>query len=613
MWRLLSGAVALVSLAALLSLAAGCRCGGAGIGEPCGSDSDCDAGLMCDPALGVCVAVTGDGGTACVPTGSETCNGLDDDCDGVVPADEADADGDGQPTCAGDCDDADPNNFSGNTEQCGDAADNDCDGMADPVGLCMGLGTYVSSSTGDDNNPGTQALPVQTINEGIAHAITIGGGVDVFVAFGHYGEDIDLVEGISLLGGYEPVGWVRDPSMYDSAIDDVDANGVHMGDSITRATAIDGFRINGADGTGDNINAAVTVEGGTGVISNDTVNGGDPVAGDTVGIHVSGPMSAAVGVLIDSNTVTGGVAPAGGASAAVHLDGTTPVADIVNNTLTGGDAQRSFGIRTWDAGAGTVVHYNVIFAGTSAGGWSRGIQTQGTITIDDNYVDGGACEAPTDWCGGIITVGAMAVVTNNVAYGGSGPQQAGCGLLQGEGGSNPVELNGNYCNGGGFPPAANLCCDSVGLVLSSTFGNAIVGSIRNNLLNGGWNLNRYGLYEDNGAGLQADPVAFENNDLYFLPLMGFSTNDVLYWDENSTPLTTIAAVNGLTDITGGVSANLSADPLLVADLPMPSGDWHLTAGSPCVNAGTSTSAPPVDFDGDARPIGPAVDIGPDEL
>jgi len=41
------------------------------------------------------------------PAASETCNGVDDDCDGSIPADELDADGDDCSACQGDTDDGD--------------------------------------------------------------------------------------------------------------------------------------------------------------------------------------------------------------------------------------------------------------------------------------------------------------------------------------------------------------------------------------------------------------------------------------------------------------------------------------------------------------------------
>ena len=43
-----------------------------------------------------------------------------------------------------------------------------------------------------------------------------------------------------------------------------------------------------------------------------------------------------------------------------------------------------------------------------------------------------------------------------------------------------------------------------------------------------------------------------------------------------------------------------------------SGDYHLAAGSPCINAGTSQGAPSTDYDGIPRPQGAGFDIGPYE-
>jgi hypothetical protein len=43
-----------------------------------------------------------------------------------------------------------------------------------------------------------------------------------------------------------------------------------------------------------------------------------------------------------------------------------------------------------------------------------------------------------------------------------------------------------------------------------------------------------------------------------------------------------------------------------------SASYHLGSSSPCINAGTSTEAPAKDMDGESRPKGAAIDIGPDE-
>ncbi len=105
-------------------------------GDGWNSDEDCDDG---DPAMNL-DDVDSDGVDTCSgdcqddaadvhPGATEVCNQVDDDCDGVVPGEEADEDGDGWMPCTGDCDDGDPLVHPDAEEVCGDDVDNDCDGI----------------------------------------------------------------------------------------------------------------------------------------------------------------------------------------------------------------------------------------------------------------------------------------------------------------------------------------------------------------------------------------------------------------------------------------------------------------------------------------------------
>jgi len=112
-----------------------------GVDDDCGGtvdegfDGDGDSYTTCgaDGTPGTADDDCDDADATTYPGAPELCDGLDNNCNGVVPADELDADGDGQTECEGDCDDADGTIFDGAEELC-DGVDNSCDGIID--GYC---------------------------------------------------------------------------------------------------------------------------------------------------------------------------------------------------------------------------------------------------------------------------------------------------------------------------------------------------------------------------------------------------------------------------------------------------------------------------------------------
>jgi hypothetical protein len=122
-----------------------------GATESCnGLDDDCDG--VTDEGTG-CFDDDGDGLTedegdcndadSAVHAGAveDYTNGIDDDCDGVVDSGGGDADGDGYATSGGDCDDYD-STTSPAASEVADGVDNDCDGLIDE-------GTDVYDDDGD--------------------------------------------------------------------------------------------------------------------------------------------------------------------------------------------------------------------------------------------------------------------------------------------------------------------------------------------------------------------------------------------------------------------------------------------------------------------------------
>jgi len=137
--------------------------------ETCDSvDQDCDGvvddGTSCFDDDGDGFSEEGgdcnDGDDAVSPASSEVDNnGVDDDCDGTTDSGSVDDDSDGYSASAGDCDDGDPDVFPGAPEEA-DGVDNDCDGTIDEgTAVYDDDGDGYSEARGDCDDTDSAAAP----------------------------------------------------------------------------------------------------------------------------------------------------------------------------------------------------------------------------------------------------------------------------------------------------------------------------------------------------------------------------------------------------------------------------------------------------------------------
>jgi hypothetical protein len=534
----------------------------------------------------------GDGGTG----GDPDCH--DDDQDGVTD-------------CDGDCDDADPLIYPGAQEICGDGIANACEGKGDPA-ACMGQGSFVSKLFGDDDNPGTQEEPVETINEGINRAAML--GQPVFVAEGTYPEDITLVDGIALLGGHHCVasgdcGWERASQTYVTTIESQDPNGIYAGAAIGRDTLVEGFVVKGADGNGQQ--SAFIVQGAPTIRGNHIlgVNQSGCSGCRSHAIIVSGAPMGPDGVLIEDNVIDGG--DSSGASTAIAIDDNGR-AVILANDIRGGTARITRAVAVAGDADEVVISGNDLHAGScnaaDASSFAIAIGPEVAVVVDANRINAdamlrGSCAVFSGewWTGGIESMGSAAVITNNVVFGNDSEKSAAVLLADCEGNecdAGEVVLNGNTLDGLGAP--AGGASFSAALVFKGwKAGEHIaLARVRNNILIGGASDNSFGAIEDTQvATAMAFPQKFDNNDL-----VSAETLYLLWNGAVSVPLYTASFVDAQVN---GAEGTMSIDPELDAT-------FHLAPTSPCIDAGIDNEAPDFDIDGDARPEGDGVDVGADE-
>lgn len=511
---------------------------------------------------------------------------------------------------------------------------------AGPPIPCTGTtcpGVYVSGDVGNDGNAGTSDHPLATVAKGIAVAAQRGKPTEVYVAAkangGKYGDPLTFVEGVSLYGGYDcqaaPCSWTRDSENLATILVGTDFRGIDIGDDISRATVIDGFKIFGK-GTSPNVApgaVALTIEGAP-TVRNCKIEASPATSGTfgsvrSIAVAIIGPSSKDPnGPLIEKNDIRGAqaneesigiwmaVRPGAGAAATV-------AAEIVHNaSIRGGAGTRSFGIVARRSSAATLVEGNTISSGPSgvigSEGGSWAIVAGGAMTIRRNQINpsaaagnpsGPAC-AGDAWCGGIRSDQGALVIESNIIKGARAGLSAAVKLVVIEGAGPVVSLNGNTLDAVG--DGSDTGSTSTAIELENQTANDVsVGKVRNNILLGGINATRYAVYE-NKTGKQVHLVALDNNDFFLSPRQ-ISSGDYayFYWNGSAANPYTFAQLSNVTSPTP--VANLNVNPNLDTST------YLLKSPSPVVDKGTPTEAPKKDIQGDSRPKGQGIDLGADEL
>lgn len=507
---------------------------------------------------------------------------------------------------------------------------------APPDAACVTTGDchviYVSEGLGDDELAGTSDRPVKTIQQGLRLVTSTRN--ELHVASGSYVGPITLKQDVRLFGGFlckneNKCTWGPDPgnpsiiAAQDSAL-----GALVITRGLTRATIIQDFTIQGANGDLDpgNLVGAFTVSilRSSPVLRNLNIEGGKTTGGPALGsrstaVLVHGRNDADKGgVLFDKCTIKGG--PSEGESAGIRVeDGPTalvndpsPAIQITNGTgVVGGSAPRSYGVLLHMAGEGTVIRDSFLQAlpSSSSGeidapeSQSWALVVNGTADILDNRINQAPsngtpfCRTPKVFCGGLLTNNAVTNIHNNVIGGLFTANSAA--VLLGTSDAKPigsVNLNGNVLLARGMLDGSAI---GAAIVLkNSNATKSILGEVRNDILVANEAKTNYAVYELETNTAEAHLLAFDHNDVR----AGVAYR---FFAPPSTIKDYALGSAGLGILIPTVDANITEDCKLDAT-------FHLTAGSPCINAGTEVKAPLVDFDGDKRPITDKFDIGADE-
>jgi len=446
-------------------------------------------------------------------------------------------------------------------------------GQDDVINVAAGTYNITSTLTYSTNN-GDNGHKLTIQGAGADKTVLDGGGsvrilyinTDADHNGGDAGGDV-TIKGIAFENGYYGYDW---------------GGGVYVhGSSINITIKQCAFSENSADYGGG---VCAFSDSGTVAITNNTFS--ENSANDGGGVYAGSDSGT---VTITNNTFSENSANEydDGGVCAFSDSGTVA---ITNNTFSGNSANGHCGGVHAHSYSGTVTITNNTFSGNSAGYGGGGAQAwshSGTVTITNNTFsensanDGGGVYAGSD--SGTVTITNNTFSGNSAGYGGGGAQ------AWSHSGTVAITNNTFSENSAGYGGGVRgyLLYDSATLnVYNNIFFNNTANAGDDLYVNSDGDGNYIGstvnLYNNDFSG-NADFDTGQSEDLYISLTDNYHHAD-----------------------------NIQKDPQFVDP---ENGDFHLKPSSPCIDAGTAGAPglPDSDFQGDPRVVGPAPDIGADEV
>jgi len=489
--------------------------------------------------------------------------------------------------------------------------------IAAPRRAPAGAIRYVIPTGSDASTDCSLPAPCQTVQRAVGVAKA---GDEIHVAAGTYAgsmSDSSIDQGVTatvivskalaaLSGGYSADFTVQAPQTYPTVLSASGSPGAFVLYLNGTSARVDGFTLTGATGAcspgcGSHYEGgAVRIRGGTPTLRNNRIENNFAFQRGA-GIYVAdGAVATIDSNWIVSNTVdgSGGGLYLQGANAfitnnqilsntaafegaGIYVDANVPAVISHNaigyNTATNPFSAGGGGVRTLGGQALVTISHNDIFSNSIYGG-GGGLNIGGPALVDGNAVHGNTLRddphGVRGWGGALLVASLQPVtVTNNLVYdnGGSGVQVVDS--VQAAFVNNTVA--GNFQ----IQPDSGTEADAF-LIWFDTFATGpIQMTVFNNILADNANCGLFFHNPNNLAGITS-----AHNDS---------------WNNHA------GAANYCESASPG-PGDISANPLFANAA---AGDYHLLAGSPALDIGTSTQAPVHDKDCHARPLGAGFDLG----